>query len=236
MIQQSTSKSRKAKKILANAPALSRKESQARTRARLIEVGREHFVRYGLGGAVAERIAAEAGFTRGALYANFRDKEELFVAVVQSGADVDLQTFQSILASDRSADERLGMLREAIGSRMTNPAWVVLQAEFQANALRDETIRRAYLEQQQRRRTDGAKLLQEFVSQLGLVLSASPEDVVAVMASLSEGLAVRQATSGQLDPEQAKQLCLLCFDGLVSGGTVKAKSGAESLGAALEER
>jgi AcrR family transcriptional regulator len=197
---------------------LSRKESQAQTRARLIAVGREHFLRYGLGDSIAEKIAAEAGYTRGALYANFRNKEELFLAVMQSSVETEFLNFRSILESDRNVEDRFQMVRESVGNLVTNPAWVLLHAEFQAKALRDETIRVAFLEQQERRRIDGAKLLREFVNKLGLVLSASPEEVVAVLGSLTEGLALRQAISGQRDPEKAKQLAMLCFDRLVSTG------------------
>src|ERR1700759_5504076 len=50
---------------------LTREESRAQTRATLIAVGRRHFLRYGLGGAVAEKIAEDAGYSRGALYSNF---------------------------------------------------------------------------------------------------------------------------------------------------------------------
>ncbi len=199
-------------------PPVNRKESQAQTRARLIAVGREHFLRYGLGGSVAEKIAAEAGYTRGALYANFRNKDELFLAVMQSSVEREMLNFRSILESDRDVYDRFQMMRESVGNLITNPAWVLLQAEFQAKALYDDTIRAAFLEQQERRRADGAILLRECASQLGLVLSASPEEIVAVLNSLTEGLALRQAISGQREPEKAKQLALLCFDRLVSTG------------------
>ena len=62
---------------------LTREQSRAVTRATLIAVGRAHFLRYGLGGAVAEKIAEDAGYSRGALYSNFDGKEELFLAVIQ---------------------------------------------------------------------------------------------------------------------------------------------------------
>jgi TetR/AcrR family transcriptional regulator, transcriptional repressor of aconitase len=195
---------------------LSRKESQAQTRARLIAVGREHFLRYGLGGSVAEKIAAEAGFTRGALYANFRNKDELFLAVMQSSVETEMLNFRSILASKGTAQDRFRMMREAVGNLVTNPAWVLLQAEFQAKALRDDAVRVAFLKQQERRRADGASLLREFANQLGLALSASPEEIAEVLSSLTEGLAVRQAISDKRDPQKAKQLAMLCFDRLVS--------------------
>ena len=43
---------------------LTREESRAQTRAALIAVGRRHFLRYGLGGAVTEKIAEDAGYSR----------------------------------------------------------------------------------------------------------------------------------------------------------------------------
>jgi hypothetical protein len=84
--------------------------------------------------------------------------------------------------------------------------------------LRNETIRSAVVEQQKRRQADGAALLRQFVAQLGFVLSASPEEVAGILGSLAEGLAVRQAISGQQQPERAKQLAMLCFDRMVSVG------------------
>jgi AcrR family transcriptional regulator len=204
-------------KAATHAP-VSRKASQAQTRERLIAVGRKYFLEHGLGGASVEKIAAEAGFTRGALYANFSNKDELFVAVLQSTTDTEVLNFRSILESDRNAQDRFQMMREAIGNLVINPAWVLLQAEARANALRNETIRSAVVEQQKKRQADGAALLRQFASQLGLVLSASPEEVVGVLGSLAEGLAVRQAISGQRHPERAKQLAMLCFDRLVSVG------------------
>jgi AcrR family transcriptional regulator len=52
-----------------------------------MSVGREHFIRHGLGGAVAEKIADDAGYSRGALYSNFNGTEELFLAVIREEQD-----------------------------------------------------------------------------------------------------------------------------------------------------
>jgi AcrR family transcriptional regulator len=205
----------KSSKAAFQAP-VSRKASQAHTRDRLVEVGRKYFLRHGLGGSSVEKIAAEAGFTRGAFYANFSNKDELFVAVLQSTMDTELLNFRTILEIDHSAKDRFKMMREAVGNLVINPTWVLLQAEARANALRNETIRSAVVAQQKSRQADGAELMRQFASQLGLILTASPEEVVEVLGSLAEGLAVRQAISGQQKPERAKQLAMLCFDRLVS--------------------
>ena len=62
-------------------------ERRARTRAALLEAGARGFSRYGYGNLVLEKVAADAGYTRGALYHLFTGKEELAVAVVDWVAD-----------------------------------------------------------------------------------------------------------------------------------------------------
>jgi AcrR family transcriptional regulator len=62
---------------------LTRQEKQAQTRERLLEAAVRVFLRRGLQGSSVEEIAAEAGFTRGAFYSNFKSKEELFVELLQ---------------------------------------------------------------------------------------------------------------------------------------------------------
>jgi AcrR family transcriptional regulator len=59
-------------------------------------VGREHFLRYGLGGAFAEKIAEDAGYSRGARYSNFDGKEDLFLAVIRAEQDRRKEAFYSI--------------------------------------------------------------------------------------------------------------------------------------------
>lgn len=58
-------------------------ERRARTRAALLEAGARGFSRYGYGNVVLEKVAADAGYTRGALYHLFTGKEELALAVVE---------------------------------------------------------------------------------------------------------------------------------------------------------
>lgn len=55
---------------------------RARTRAKLIEAAAEVIGERGYDRASLEDIAARAGMTRGAVYGNFKGKEELFLALV----------------------------------------------------------------------------------------------------------------------------------------------------------
>jgi AcrR family transcriptional regulator len=70
----------------ARAPASQRRSTQAersaRTRSALLESAARGLSRYGYGNLVLEQVAREAGYTRGALYHQFKDKEDLALAVV----------------------------------------------------------------------------------------------------------------------------------------------------------
>ncbi len=58
-------------------------QRSASTRAKLIKAGRTLFARRGYAGVGTEEIVRRAGVTRGALYHQFRSKDELFLAVFE---------------------------------------------------------------------------------------------------------------------------------------------------------
>jgi AcrR family transcriptional regulator len=58
-------------------------ERRARSRAALLESAARGLSRHGYGNLVLEHVAREAGYTRGALYHQFKDKEELALAVLE---------------------------------------------------------------------------------------------------------------------------------------------------------
>ena len=71
----------------ARAPAARRRSTQAersaRTRSALLESAARGLSRHGYGNLVLEQVARDAGYTRGALYHQFEDKEDLALAVVE---------------------------------------------------------------------------------------------------------------------------------------------------------
>ena len=57
-------------------------ERRERTRAALLESAARHLSRYGYGNLKLEQVARDAGYTRGALYHQFDDKDDLVLAVL----------------------------------------------------------------------------------------------------------------------------------------------------------
>jgi AcrR family transcriptional regulator len=62
---------------------LTQAERSARTRSALLEAAARGLSHSGYGNLVLEDVAREAGYTRGALYHQFKDKEDLALAVVE---------------------------------------------------------------------------------------------------------------------------------------------------------
>jgi AcrR family transcriptional regulator len=91
----------------------SQADRSARTRAALLESAARGISRYGYGNLVLEEVAREAGYTRGALYHQFEDKEDLALSVV---AWVDETWRQEVgQAVDREQDPVVALIALARG-------------------------------------------------------------------------------------------------------------------------
>jgi AcrR family transcriptional regulator len=88
-------------------------ERSARTRGALLESAAKGLSRHGYGNLVLEAVAREAGYTRGALYHQFEDKEDLALAVLK-WADETWQREVGELAN-RESDPVAALLAMARG-------------------------------------------------------------------------------------------------------------------------
>jgi AcrR family transcriptional regulator len=196
---------------------LTREESRAQTRAALVAMGRKHFLRYGLGGAVAEQIAEDAGYSRGALYANFDGKEDLFLAVIREEQASRTNMFRSILKDEPSSKKRLRKMRDTIADMVTNHDWIVLRAEFEAGALRSERIRQSFVEIHRQQIHDGGDLVKYLLRSSEIISRLKPDDFIMVILNLTHGLAVTQKILGaELSHKSTRSLIQSLFDHLMS--------------------
>lgn len=111
------------------------------TRRKLLKAGMCVFARDGFEAARIEDIAAEAGHTRGAFYANFKTKEQLFFALLEQEANQRLAELRSILAGCPSLKSRMRALREYYLKRAGDRQWVMVMLEFKLYALRHGKMR-----------------------------------------------------------------------------------------------
>ncbi len=92
---------------MASAPSrITREQGRANTRERLLVAARSVFARSGFHGASVEQIAAEAGFSTGALYSNFDGKEDLFLVLMEREIDEHAREIAEAVRARSSMSER----------------------------------------------------------------------------------------------------------------------------------
>lgn len=125
------------------ADRLTRAERKAATRDALIDAGERLVRKKGFGVSIDE-IAAEAGFTKGAVYSNFAGRSELIVEVgkrVIPGLQVDFDTSQASLA-----DALEDTARQEVLVAETDREQIVHQVDAMVHMLRDPDLRSALMD------------------------------------------------------------------------------------------
>ncbi len=111
------------------------------TRRKLLKSARLVFARNGFEAARIEDIAGEAGHTRGAFYANFDSKEDVFFALLEQQATAHIGKIHELLESCSTPEERLATLRSYYVGLLQNRQWSMLMLEFKLFALRHGQLR-----------------------------------------------------------------------------------------------
>jgi AcrR family transcriptional regulator len=91
----------------------SRAQQSEATRRKLLRVGRDLFARRGYSDVPTEEIVRRAGVTRGALYHHFRDKRDLFAAVVE---EVEREVMERVAEVALQQADAWEQQRAAIGA------------------------------------------------------------------------------------------------------------------------
>lgn len=122
---------------------LSRSESKARTRDRLIVEADRLFAEQGYAATSLEQIAQAAEVTKGAIYGHFANKEDLLLSAVEAEPS---PSFPTLVDGSRPVRERLAEFGRAMAENDQHAdtrrlaAWL----EFLAALLRNDTARSRY--------------------------------------------------------------------------------------------
>src|SRR5271155_4912369 len=121
---------------------MTREQGRANTRERLLVAARSVFARSGFHGASVEQIAAEAGFSTGALYSNFDGKEDLFLVLMEREIDEHAREIAEAVRERASMSERAaGGARRWMTMIEREPELLLLFMEFWAYGVRDPQVR-----------------------------------------------------------------------------------------------
>ena len=149
------------------AAASRQRERTETTRARLIQSAEKIFARDGFEAAKLEEIAADAGYTRGAFYANFDSKEDLFFALLEKEISTRIASLQKEMGKvARSGSQAEGDAGVFPGKTLDR-RWSLLALEFKLFAVRHPEVKRRLAAMHRRFVGPRVGLLEEMMKALG---------------------------------------------------------------------
>jgi AcrR family transcriptional regulator len=153
------------------------------TRAKLLAAAETVFVRDGFEGAQLEEIALMAGRTKGSVYANFKGKEDLFLALFEERAEKHRRRLFTSLAKCKNQKKRLEALKKFFISFIQDGSWPLLILEFKLYSIRhpesNARLQKAY-DSLQRDEDDPA-----FQQVFGVLTSKQRHDIQTAIHSIS---------------------------------------------------
>ncbi|HVM40355.1 MAG TPA: TetR/AcrR family transcriptional regulator [Acidimicrobiia bacterium] len=172
-----------------------RQEQRAATRATLLDAAADVFARHGFHAATVDQVAEAAGLTKGAVYSNFENKEDLFLSVLEHRLD----PFPADLASAFESHDR---------------TWLLLKTEFWLHAMRDPDVRFKLAARSRVLRDRVAALVDQAAAERGVPLPATAPEVASIVLALSDGLAVQALIDSASVPDDlfARALAIVLGD------------------------
>ncbi|WP_370249777.1 TetR/AcrR family transcriptional regulator [Nocardioides sp.] len=172
---------------------LTRKETQELTRARLIDTAKVLFLAEGYNATSLGQVADAAGYTKGAVYSNFADKQELGLAVLDVVLTERVEALLTEIAPAESDEQVLAAFTRWAEQHIGDVGWTALEVEFAISTRHQEDVRLRLAERRRGITLLLAELLRDRSEALGLALDGTPEDVATHLLALGIGLGVQRA-------------------------------------------
>jgi len=187
------------------------------TRDLLLRSAETIFVRDGYESAELGEIASLAGRTKGAIYAHFKNKEDLFIALFAERMTLHADRMNENLAESTSVEQSLNIFREFYVSTLDDKNWSLLLLEFKLFAIRHpeskERLQKVYKELLPRAHQE-----EEFIKVFGSSGNGlSRSAAVATLGPLLSALAIEeQFVPELLDEHTLKMVTARLFEALLT--------------------
>jgi AcrR family transcriptional regulator len=181
-----------------------RSARRERTRAALLEAAARVYARNGFAGATLDEVAAEAGYTKGAVYAHFGSKENLLIALLEEHFARDVAEQLALFDRERATWERpFAGSDRWMEHLLEEPDRFRLFVELWAHAQRDERLRARLADGLDSFREVFAGFAEQSASDSGRVPPAGAvEQSANVMLALGLGLSMLRLVDAERVPAE----------------------------------
>jgi AcrR family transcriptional regulator len=198
-------------------PSLTRKEKQAKTRSALLSSAAKLICHKGITEASVEDVASDAGYTKGAFYANFKSKEELFLVMLDEKYAAELERLEMALTGEGApAEEARHAAEEFIRFAWSDPQWPKLYFEFTAYAARNPSFREELVTRDRRIREQMAEVYRRWAADFPVDSSLPMEDLAMMTFCMANGFLMGQLIEPELSEELYGTMMTLFFRGVAA--------------------
>lgn len=185
------------------------------------------FLRRGFHGASLDEIAEEAGYTTGAVYSNFKGKDDLFLAVMDAEVQRRFPLNIALMLDAPSIEEALrASAREMAQYAREHPGWTGVYVEFWTHASRRPELRRRVAEQHERLLDTVGGLVAEWASRWGVEFKLPTREVIRGTYAISRGLGLEALLSDELTAVDEFEEMFLAY----AMGLIRARPGTDPPG------
>lgn len=188
------------------------------TNARILDAALAVFSELGFEHSQLEQVAARAGRSRGAIYAQYASKEEVFLALMRNRIHTVFMAMYTQVQQEPETSKRLGILRRWITSRVCDQSWGTLTLEFKLYAVRRPESKERLLKLYDELFSDVAKELPELIFGKGLSKSErnDADRRLAILSGALSGMVLESHfRPSLLPPKQMKRMVGELFDAII---------------------
>ena len=190
------------------------------TRRKLLAAAKQIFTKDGFEAARLEDISAGAGYTRGAFYANFKSKEDIFFALFEEWVGEHIDSLTATLSRHDDPQEKLAALRKHYAEQAKDRRLVLISLEFKLFALRHPEAHTRLRNRHRRIRASFGRLFSELLRPLNQTLSIANPAASACLAAVAQGLQLEHLVDPKtLSEGDVRHVLGLFFDSLFQAGT-----------------
>ncbi len=161
------------------------------TREHLLAAAAQVFAERGFHGASLDEVAAVAGFTKGAVYSNFKSKEDLFLALFKANYDREMDELRTALGSSEVPPEArlsdfVDLIREQ--TRQAGSNFGILYLEFWLYAARNPAAREQLAKLNSEAVKDTAEIIEAERKRQGIEPTETAERTARIIEVLFRGI------------------------------------------------
>lgn len=191
-------------------PRLTRQESQQVTRQKIVQAAEKEILRQGIHAASIRDICNAAGYSLGAFYSNYENKDELLCEIVENQTKREFAVIEDIVAVTEGLDTAEVLQKISLWLRDMHKHSVLssLSLEFEIYAKHNPQFKKAYTKNKRLWHEQIAKALSTLFTTRGLTPKVEPLQMAIGFSALWSGLAIESEISNIKSPDQVVLLFL----------------------------